>query len=90
LLSLRLSDPVTRARFFLFWNLFFERRSRLPTRKTNNEKTLKSKSHKPFPPLGLAGTLAGAGGGACQTVVMAPMTFLVTAAVTSQPGSDSG
>lgn len=39
---------------------------------------------------GLAGTLAGAGGGACQTIVMAPMTFLVTAAVTSQPGSDSG
>jgi len=31
---------------------------------------------------GLAGTLAGAGGGVCQVTVMGPMTFLVTGAVT--------
>lgn len=31
---------------------------------------------------GLTGFVAGAGGGVCQTVVMGPCTFLVTAAVT--------
>lgn len=31
---------------------------------------------------GLAGALAGAGGGVCQTTIMGPCTFLVTGAVT--------
>ena len=42
----------------------------------------------PAPLLGLAGALAGAGGGAAQTVVIAPLTYVVTAAVTNTPRAD--
>lgn len=35
----------------------------------------------------LSGCLAGAGGGICQTTVMGPCTFLVTAAVTGEKGT---
>ena len=88
LFSNRLSDSRLRAPClfdFLFLELFLSDDDEEKKQKTQN-------SNQTFPPSlsGLAGTLAGAGGGACQTVVMAPMTFLVTAAVTSKPGSDSG
>ena len=43
-------------------------------------------SHTPY--LGLAGALAGAGGGAAQTVVIAPLTYIVTAAVTGAKRAD--
>lgn len=37
-----------------------------------------------------SGFLAGAGGGVCQTVVMGPCTFLITAVVTGAPGTTMG
>lgn len=38
---------------------------------------------------GLAGALAGAGGGCCQTVIMGPCTYLVTGRVTGDPNEGS-
>lgn len=38
---------------------------------------------------GLAGALAGAGGGACQVVIMGPCTFLVTGKVTGDPNEST-
>lgn len=57
------------------------------------QKRSSAKQHQPpslHPTLssGLAGALAGAGGGAAQTVVIAPLTYVVTAAVTGAPRAD--
>lgn len=38
---------------------------------------------------GLAGALAGAGGGACQVSIMGPCTFLVTGKVTGDPNEST-